>query len=278
MSDNQDQVLVSILKTPDALPRARHERWYHIPLSQARTRLKKRWPPRWLAFYQGKTHGPEAFSIRHYAQVLSIRQTTRGQLFPNQPNHPKARLPYYKIELGPLKQLNKPILSRRWRRIVFIQTTWEKFTNAAEVNDLFDDSPLEDRLWAEFKRLTIPAERQQHVAVNDRDYFLDFAVYCADGKLDVETDGDTWHADPARIPLDNQRDNDLEIADWNLLRFNGLQVREKMADYCLPTIIDKVNQLGGVNEGATGPRQIHDDPAAGFQGSLFDDHPGLFDD
>jgi hypothetical protein len=42
------------------------------------------------------------------------------------------------------------------------------------------------------------------------DHPLGFAVYCAAGKIDIELDGETWHSDPARIPLDNPRDNDLE--------------------------------------------------------------------
>jgi hypothetical protein len=33
---------------------------------------------------------------------------------------------------------------------------------ALEINDLYDESPLEDRLWAEFKRLQISAERHRH--------------------------------------------------------------------------------------------------------------------
>jgi len=128
--------------------------------------------------------------------------------------------------------------------------------NAVEINDLYDESPLEDRLWAEFKRLEISAERQEFVSVKDRSYALDFAVYCSSGKIDVETDGDTWHADPERIPLDNQRDNDLETVGWRILRFNTYHVQEKMAGYCLPTVVENIQRLGGVEEGKLVPRRI----------------------
>jgi hypothetical protein len=70
--------------------------------------------------------------------------------------------------------------------------------HAVEINDLYDESPLEDRLWAEMKRLQIHAERQEFVRADQHDYALDFALYCALGKIDVETDGDTWHANPAK--------------------------------------------------------------------------------
>ncbi len=34
---------------------------------------------------------------------------------------------------------------------------------------------------------------------------LDFAIDCARGRIDVETDGDTWHANSERAALDNRR-------------------------------------------------------------------------
>ena len=175
--------------------------------------------------------------------------------------------------LEPLRRLPQPIFSRRWRRIVFIPTTWAKFSAAVEINDLYDESPLEDRLWAELRRLEIRAERQEFIKVNGRDYALDFAVYCEQGKLYIETDGDTWHSDPQRIPRDNLRDNDLETNQWRLLRFNTLQIREQMQTYCVPTIVDTINRLGGVSEGRIIARRVSHIPTAPTQLSLFDDLP-----
>lgn len=249
-----------------------HEQgWYRIPVGSQAKWLKGRWPPEWLAFYQTKIFGSEAFTIRYYAQVLDIRRRRRWQLLPDEPRDEKAEREYYQLILGDLRALRQPIVSRRWRRIIFIPTTWAKFQAAQEINDLFDDSPLEDKLWAEFQRLKIVAERQEWLRIHDRDYALDFAIYCAAGKLDVETDGDTWHSDPARIPLDNRRDNDLETAGWSLLRFNTAQINEAMETYCLPTVVDKVNRLGGLDEGRTVSRLISPDNDEGtYQRGLFD--------
>ena len=92
---------------------------------------------------------------------------------------------------------------------------------------------------------------------------------------DVETDGDTWHADPERVPLDNLRDNDLETAGWKLLRFNTHHIQEQMADYCLPTIVENINKLDGVEEGRLVPRRINlDAPGGMYQLGLFDDSSG----
>jgi very-short-patch-repair endonuclease len=206
--------------------------------------------------------------------VLDIREKARWQLFPDQPRDERSQRRYYQLILGELQQLSKPISSRRWRRVVFIPTTWAKFQAAAGINDLYDESPLEDRLWAELKRLRILAERQALIEVAEHRYFLDFAVYCATGQIDVETDGDTWHADPKRIPLDNLRDNDLETVGWRVLRFNTYHIREQMQEYCVPTVVENVNRLGGVEEGQVMPRKIDPDGPGGLQQlGLFDGLP-----
>lgn len=154
-----------------------------------------------MALYQTKTFGQEAHAINYYAKVIHIRQAYRWQLFAGQPRNEKGNRHYYQLFLEPLQKLPKPIFSRRRRRVVFIPTTWEKFINAAEINDLYDESSLEDRLWATLKRLQVQAERQELVAIKDRNYFLDFAIYCASGKIDVETDGDEWHANPEKAAM-----------------------------------------------------------------------------
>jgi very-short-patch-repair endonuclease len=244
----QDPVLLSILNHPRDLALARDQHWYRIPVRSADKWLRRRWPPQWVAFYQTRIFGPEAFAVRYYTRVLEVRQVLRRELFPDQPHDEKALQCYYQLILGPLQQLDRPILSRRRRRIIFVQTTWHKFRSAAEINELSDESSLEDRLWAELKRHDLSAERQEFITANGHDYALDFAFYCTSGKLDVETDGDTWHADPHRIPEDNLRDNDLQTGGWKLLRFNTSQLNDRMTDYCLPTIVKNIQRLGGLAE------------------------------
>jgi very-short-patch-repair endonuclease len=265
------EVLVTLLKTPDALKRAKSEGWYHVPVASVRKWAKKRWPPQILAFYQGKVHLHEAYSVRYFADVLYVETLLRTQLFPDEPDNPNAAEPYHKVHLGSLQELPKPIFSRRLRRVVFIPTTWQKFRAAVEINDLYDESPLEDQLWAEFKRIGILAERQVFVGIGNRNYALDFAIYCHGAALDVEADGDTWHSDPKRIPEDNRRDNDLETAGYKLLRFNTLQVREQMAEYCVPTIIKNIESAGGQEDGRVIPRQLNAEEPEARQLSLFDD-------
>lgn len=243
------EVLVAILNKILDFAIARDRHWYRIPVSSAEKWLNKRWPPKWIAFYHTKVFGSLKYSVYYYARVLAIHRQYRWQLFPNEPQDKKSNRLYYQLILEPLRELPQPIISRRWRRIVFIPTTWDKLMQATEINDLYDDSPLEDRLWAEFKRLNIAAERQFFVQAKGKDYALDFALRCMSGKLDVETDGDLWHANPERSDIDNMRDNALKTAGWSVIRFTTRQIQEQMDEYSLPTILDTINQLGGVKEG-----------------------------
>lgn len=250
------QVLIAILNNRLDFNIAHEQHWYRIPVSSVSKWLKDRWPPQWIAFYQTKVFGTEAHAVNYYGQVVDIRKAYRWELFPDQPRDEKSQRRYYQIVFDDLRRLPIPIVSRRWRRIVFIPTTWQKFTTATEINELYDESPLEDLLWGELKQMDIHAERQELVEVSKRIYFLDFAVYCATGNLDIETDGDTWHVNREKAAQDNMRDNDLESVGWRLLRFNTKQLREEMTEYCVPAIVKTLNSLGGLDEGGLATRKI----------------------
>jgi very-short-patch-repair endonuclease len=253
-----DSTLVAIMNNRWDLEIARERQWYRIPVDSVEKLLKKRWPPQWLAFYQTKVFGQEAYRVNYYARIENISKVFRWELFPELPRDAKSEQRYCKLELSSLQRLKKPILSRRWRRIVFIPTTFKKLQSATEINDLYDESPLEDRLWTEFKQLQIDAERQELVKIKNTNYMLDFSIYCTFGKINVEADGDSWHSTRERICEDNKRDNALETEGWRTLRFNTQQVQEEMTSYCVPTIAENINRLGGLK--ATGteiPRRIN---------------------
>jgi len=264
MTLNQE-VLVAILPNLLDLEIACDRHWYRIPVDSVNKFLKLRWPPQWIAFYQPGVFGKQAYAVRYYAKVEQISEVFRWELFPELPQDKKSKQRYYKLEISSLQRLETPIFSHRSRRIIFIQTTCNKLNNAVEINDLFDESPLEDWLWSELKQLEINTERQEFLKIKNHSYALDFAIYCNWGKINVETDGDTWHADRERIPLDNQRDNDLQTAGWDTLRFNTKHLSEKMAEYCIPTIVENINRLGGLKEeGRQLPRKINLNSSAEF--------------
>ena len=267
---DRGEVLVAILPNKRDLSILKEQGWYRIPVAKA----PRRWPPKWLAFYQPKVFGAEAYAVNYYGRVREIRIVRRRELFPDDPPSRKSNVEYYRVSIDQLIPLDQPIPSLRLRRIVFIPTTLQKLLAATEINDLFDESPLEDRLWAELKRLGITAERQMDSQIGSEYYMLDFALYCQNGRIDIETDGDTWHADPARIPEDNKRNNALEAKGWHVLRFNGQQIRESMAEYCVPKITETINRLGGLSDEGLAPRTFYQTPEGIVQQlTIFDERP-----
>ncbi len=238
------EVLIAIMNDKKDFAILREQGWYRIPVRNA----PRRWPPQWLAFYQTKIFEEEAYSVRYYGRVRSIRKVRRKELFPNELPSPKPGKQYYKIQLESLRTLAEPIVSPRWRRIIFIPTTWPKFRRARQINDLFDESPLEDLLWEELKRLDIPAERQWPAPVGKQFYRLDFAIFCNNGDIDVETDGDSYHIGIEPAAKDRRRENNLTTAGWKTLRFNGAELRERMAEYCVPKIAGTINRLEGLRD------------------------------
>jgi very-short-patch-repair endonuclease len=266
------EVLVAIINNRADFALAMEQHWYRVPVSSQEKWLADRWPPKWLALYQTKKLGLEPFTINYFARVLSIHRALRWQLFPNEPRNKKSERLYYQLVLEPLIKLPQPIYSSRRRRIIFLTTTWKRFSGATEINDLYVESSLEEKLWAALRQHNIRPERQELVTIEDRNYFLDFAVYCASGKIDIETDGDEWHATPEKAELDNLRDNDLESTGWQSLRFTSYQIDEQAAEYCVPIIVDTINHLGGLEEvDKFMPRKINPDmPGDTYQPSLFD--------
>lgn len=257
-------VLVALLREKRDLTILLEEGWYRIPVDSA----PRRWPPKHLAFYQPSCFGREAFQIRLYGAVTNIVTAGRGELFPNEPPNANSSKQYFKLMVECLEQRAEPIVSRFPRRVVFIPTTMPKFLAARELNDLYDESPLEDRLWEALKKAEIPAERQFELPVADRYFQLDFAIFCNEGQIDAETDGDSYHARREQIPKDNVRNNALAAAGWQVLRYNGTQVSENKAKYCVDEIKATVNRLGGLRADGLVPRKFFPDDDT-LQLSLF---------
>lgn len=139
-----DLVLVAIAKLPRDLEIARLLGWYRIPLARAPKTIRVDW----LAFYQGRAFGRERWSVRYVASVRGFELTTRRQLLQAEPDHPGADEPYYKIQLGSLGQLPRPIKAGRWRRFTFLYTTGERLLRAKTLRDLtVPHSSDRDQLW-----------------------------------------------------------------------------------------------------------------------------------
>jgi very-short-patch-repair endonuclease len=251
-SGQRGEMLLAIFKYTYSLTILQDEGWYHIPVNHA----PKTWPPKWLCFYQGKIFGKEAYRVERYGELESYEIVPYHELFPNKIESEKSNWLYYRVRLKELKRWPRIIPSFRPRRLTFIPTTWAKFESAEQINDLFDESPLEDIMWKELKKLDVKAERQWELPIEKRRYYLDFAIFCNNGFIDVETDGDTWHARKDRIPLDNDRNNELAQKGWQVLRYNGKRLREMMGK-CIREVRETINSLRGLSDDGLVPRVFY---------------------
>jgi len=192
-----DLVLVAILKDKRDLEIARVLGWYRIPLKSS----PKTVAVDYMAFYQTAKFGDDKWAINYVAPVRGHELTTRAQLLRTQHDHPRAAEPYYKIQIGPLERLARPIPSRAWRRLTFLYTTGEHLLQAEELNDLIVQSAERERLWKALRERGLQPERQYQ---REQGGEIDLAVLCALGNLGIvlsepETpakavrDGGKWH-------------------------------------------------------------------------------------
>ena len=142
LPDPTSLILVAYLPAPRDMEIARLLGWYRIPLRTAPKVIQVDY----LAFYQAGPFGEEhRWRIETFAALRGAELTARAELLRDEPDHPRAREEYYKMQLGPLERLPQPILARRWRRITFLYTTGDLLLRARTVNDLWWCAPRSAR-------------------------------------------------------------------------------------------------------------------------------------
>ncbi len=181
----EDRVLVAYVPHPADFKRIQNAGWYRIPQQHAPKGLHAEY----IAFYFGSRFGQQKWAIHYYAPNLGHELMRRVDLIPDEPEHPRADSIYYKIQLGPLQALPTPIMSLRWRRITFVHTTWDRFQDATEINDLFiEGDPYVDRLYAVLKDRGIQAERHYEVKESEAVYYVPLVVPCQNGRITLTSD------------------------------------------------------------------------------------------
>jgi hypothetical protein len=175
-----DRVLVAIVNNQRDFEIARDEGWYRVPRKHAPQTATE---AAVLAFYFTKAFGDEKWSIRWYAPIRGHELARRRDLFPGKPDHPRADEVYYKLQLGPLIQLELPIYSLRWRRITFVETSWDRFSAAEEINDLYASGA--DGLFVTLKDEGFWPEREFEVREAGASYTVDLAIPCREGTVAI---------------------------------------------------------------------------------------------
>ena len=217
----EDRVLVAVMNNRRDFERVRDQGWYRIPAKHA--------PPStaesdYVAFYFTKAFGEERWAIHWYAPVRGHELARRRDLLPDEPEHPRANRVYYKLQLGPLERLEPPIISLRWRRVTFIETTWDRFQMAQEINELYASGA--DGLFVTLKDMGLAPEREFPLREGGVEYMVDLAIPCNDGTLAIVL-GD-------------------RPAPTGALRFGSTPLPQDGLD----RIVEAVRRLGGVQAGS----------------------------
>ncbi len=154
-----DLVLVAFLPHPRDLEIARVLGWYRIPLATA----PKVVAVDWLAFYQPAAFGEaHRWRVEWLAPVEGHELVTRAELFRDEPDHPRAHETYYKMQLGALRRLPRPIVAGRWKRVTFLYTTGERLLTAATLHDLVVEGEERRLLWRALRERASQPYRARH--------------------------------------------------------------------------------------------------------------------
>jgi len=231
-------VLVGVVKDRRDLNILLKENWYRIPLRRA---PKRRFD--YLAFYQPLLFGHRGKRIRYYARVLNYRVIKRGDLLPDEPNHPRAGDYYLRVRVGKIKKLPQPIRNIIPRRISFGFTTLSHFLKSKDILQLYNVTPIEPMVEDGLKKAGIWATPQYYVRGQKR-YFLDFAIFCQKGMIAIECDNKKVHSIPSQKKKDKIKDAFLRSYGWKVIRLPENEIVSNFSG-CIKRIKKAVQKLGG---------------------------------
>ena len=184
-------ILVAVVTDPRDLEIARLLGWYRIPLRHA----PKVVSVDYLAFYQTGNFGEERrWQIEMIAPVRGHEMATRAELLRSEPDHPRAKEEYYKIQLGPLQALPAPIQAGKWRRLTFLYTTGEMLMNAHCLSDLVVRTEERSLLWRSLRERAL--QEGQYQADDLPDELIDPTLLALLGDLsNLKEQKDRYQAD-----------------------------------------------------------------------------------
>lgn len=236
--ENDAPVLVAVLNNWRDWEIACERGWYRIPLG----RVPRRVAADYLAFYQTGVFGDEGHAVNYYAPIRAFHLASRVELLPEEPDHPRAQHCYYKIEIGPLQRLERPVRSQRLRRVSFIPTTLGRLLVAQEINDLWWRDDSQERLRRALHEVGLQVACDYRVGVPPNEIWVDLAVFCRDGRIAVLVE-DVAYPCP-KLRESTPASYALAAAGWHVLWLSQQQVQNKLEE-CVAAISALVHRLGG---------------------------------
>lgn len=222
-------VLVVVLNNALDFARAQNEGWYRIPQRRAPRRIGADF----LAFYQTGAFRdqPEAQTISFIAATRRYRLMRRCELLPDELDHPRAEEYYYRIDIGPLQRLERPVPATNFRRVTFIHTTMARLLTATDVKDLFQSESPFEQLWSALREHNLRPLKNRIVGERP----VDITLRARGGYVGVNCD-DEWTTQESRLFSLGER--------WEFLYFSAAQINGDLQS-CLQQIGAALIRLGG---------------------------------
>lgn len=225
-------VLVAVINNAADLRRAVEEGWYRIPQRRAPRRIGADF----LAFYLTAGCGAAdlAHSVPFFAPTRRYQLLTRAEMLPQECNHPRAQDYYYRVEIGPLQRLERPVPARSYHRVTFIHTTLDRLLAAEDVLDLFRRSDPFEQLWGALREHNLRPLKNRLAG----DSMVDITLRARGGYLGINCVEDT----PARTAQEQALPR--QPHGWSLLNLPAARIEHDMAG-CLRQIGAALIELGG---------------------------------
>jgi len=152
----EDRVLVGVINRQRDFERAQAEHWYRVPVGQAPKGIHAEY----IAFFFSRAFNELNGAIHYYARRTGVELVRRRDLLPEEASHPRAEALYHKIQFGELRRKDPPIVNSDRRGVAFIYTTWDRFSDARVLADLYSEADqYVDRVFHALDRSGVRAQR-----------------------------------------------------------------------------------------------------------------------
>lgn len=181
----EDRVLVGVINRKRDLEKARYEHWYRVPQG----RVPRGIHAEYVAFFLSRAFGEMNGGIHYYARRTGLELARRRDLLPGEPDHPRANAVYHKLQFGELRCKEPPVLNDTRRSVAFILTTWDRFSTAETIADLYDkSSEFVDRVFYALERAGVrPEYRWESIPASAKRSAL-LRIECENGVISASTD------------------------------------------------------------------------------------------
>lgn len=236
-------MLVVVLNNALDYERAQIHRWYRVPMARAPSRIGAEY----LAFYQTGAFAPdERWRINCYAPVRRFRVCARREIIPEEADHPRADSLYYVISLGPMIQLERPVVSRRLRRLTFLPTTLDRLLAASEINDLWLRSSSQERLWSAFVQAGLETEMNYPLREELPHYVVDFAFFCRRGRIGLTLLDECGEIEAVSEATEQARAYLGTAEEWTILSKTGAEIEERTS-HVVAQLQQLIMAAGGIS-------------------------------